>query len=126
VAAPWIRWPVRRRVALFVILAGLVLLVSAGPGWAFAAQPMWSVMTLGAVVAAAVALATFVPLAGEGLHVHLGCGPCAATEGLAALAGAWLALTSAADGGTASLALALSGFAVARRLTEPPTCDRGF
>lgn len=126
VAAPRTRWPVRRRVAALVVLAGLVLLVAVGPGWALGAQPMWSVMTLGAVAAAAVAAATYVPLEGEGLHIHVGCGPCAAAGGLAALAGGWLALTSAYDRGTASLALALSGFAVARRLTEPTTCDRGF
>jgi hypothetical protein len=126
VAAPGGRWPARRRVAALVLAVGLVLLVAAGPGWAFASEPVWSLLTLAAVLASAAAAATFVPLAGEGLHVHLGCAPCAAVGGLAAIGGAWLALTSAHDGGTASLALALSGFALARRLTEPQTCDRSL
>lgn len=120
------RWPRRRRVAAAMLFVALVLLGTVGQGWAFATQPLWSVVTLGALVVAAGALATFVPLPGEGLHVHLGCGPCAAAGGLAALGGAWLALTSAFDAGTASLALALGGFALARRLTEPQTCDRPF
>ncbi|GAA2161769.1 hypothetical protein GCM10009826_30950 [Humibacillus xanthopallidus] len=106
------------------VLAALVLLVGVGPGWAFATQPLWSVVTLGALAAASAALATFVPLPGEGLHVHFGCGPCAAVGGLAAVGGAWLALTSSHDGGTASLALALAGFGLARRVTEPQTCAR--
>ena len=114
----------RRRVTGLALLAALLLLVAAGPGWASASAPLWSVLTMGALAAAAAALATFVPLVGEGLHVHLGCGPCAALEGLAAIGGAWLALTSAHDGGTASLALALAGFALARRVTEPQTCPR--
>jgi hypothetical protein len=84
------------------------------------------VLTLGALAAASAALATFVPLPGEGLHLHRGCGPCAAVGGLAAVGGAWLALTSALDGGTASLALALAGFGLARRVTEPQTCARPF
>ena len=116
----------RRRVAAAVLAVVLVLLVAAGPGWAFASEPLWSLLTLAAVLASAAAVATFVPLAGEGLHVHLGCAPCAAVDGLAAIGGAWLALTSAHDGGTASLALALSGFALVRRVTEPQTCDRGL
>lgn len=118
------RWPVRRRVTGLALLAALLLLVAAGPGWAFASAPLWSVLTMGALAAAAAAMATFVPLVGEGLQVHLGCGRCAALEGLAAIGGAWLALTSAHDGGTASLALALAGFALARRVTEPQTCPR--
>jgi hypothetical protein len=84
------------------------------------------VLTLGALAASSAALATFVPLRGEGLHLHLGCAPCAAVGGLAAVGGAWLALTSAFDGSTASLAVALSGFALARRVTEPQTCARPF
>jgi hypothetical protein len=117
---------VRRRVAAVAFAIVLVLIGTVGQGWAFASQPLWSVVTLAALVVAAGALATFVPLPGEGLHVHLGCGPCAAAGGLAAVGGAWLALTSAFDAGTASLALAMAGFALARRLTEPQTCDRPF
>jgi hypothetical protein len=124
VTAPSGRWPLRRRAAGVVLTVALVVLVAVGPGWAFVAQPLWSILTLVALVSASVALATFVPLPGEGVRVHLGCAPCAWVGGLAAIGGAWLALTSAHDGGTASLALALGGFALARRLTEPQTCDR--
>ncbi|TQM62123.1 hypothetical protein [Humibacillus xanthopallidus] len=126
VSSPPGRWPARRVWSGVGLLAALVLLVAAGPGWAFTTQPLWSVLTLGALAAASVALATFVPLPGEGLHVHLGCGPCAAVGGLAAVGSAWLALTSALDAGTASLALALAGFGLARRVTEPQTCARPF
>jgi hypothetical protein len=115
---------VRRAVAGVVVFVALVLLAAVGEGWAFATQPLWSALALAALGAAAAALATFVPLPSEGVHVHLGCGPCAAVGGLAAIGGAWLALTSGHDGGTASLALALAGFALARRVTEPQTCDR--
>ena len=125
-SSPQGRWPGRRVWSGVGLLAALVVLVASGPGWALATQPLWSVLTLGALAAASAALATFVPLAGEGLHVHLGCGPCAAVGGLAAVGGAWLALTSALDGGTSSLALALAGFGLARRVTEPQTCTRPF
>ena len=94
-----------------MVFVALVLLAAVGEGWAFATQPLWSALALAALGAAAAALATFVPLPSEGVHVHLGCGPCAAVGGLAAIGGAWLALTSGHDGGTASLALALTGFA---------------
>jgi hypothetical protein len=119
------RWPVRQRWAFVVLSVALVLLGTLTQGWAFASAPLWSALVLVALVTAAGALATFAPLPGEGRLLHLGCGPCVPVDALAAVGGAWLALTSAHDGGTASLALALTGFALARRATAPQSCDRG-
>lgn len=115
---------VRVIVATTVLVVAFVLAVAWGPGWAFGAQPMWSVTVLAALVAAAGAGATFVPRPGEARPVHVGCGPCVLVDALAAVAGAWLALTSAYDAGTAALALALTGFALARRVTAPSACHR--
>src|SRR6478672_4182902 len=117
------RWPVRQRWAFVVLSVALVLLGTLTQGWAFASAPLWSALVLVALVTAA-ALATFAPLPGEGRLLHLGCGPCVPVDALAAVGGAWLALTSAHDGGTASIALALTGFALARRATAPQSCDR--
>lgn len=114
----------RRRTAAVAIAALLVAVVAVTAGWAPTEQPVWAALALGAITTSSLALGTFVPLRGEGLHLHLGCAPCAAADGLAALAGAWLAVASAHDGGMASLALALGGFALVRRLTTPETCDR--
>ncbi|EWT03104.1 hypothetical protein N865_03925 [Intrasporangium oryzae NRRL B-24470] len=124
VTAPPSRWPVRRRIAaaaVAVLLAGAVMVTA---GWDLTGQPVWAALALAAIGTSSLAVATFVPLPAEGLHVHLGCAPCAGVDGLAALAGAWLVVASAGDGGTASLALALGGFALARRLTAPDTCER--
>lgn len=117
------RWPRRRRVAAVGIVAVLALGVQLLSGWDFASAPAWSALTLGAIGLAAVALATFVPLPGHGMGLDIGCTPCAAAGGMLALAGAWLAASSAYDAGNASLGLALAGAAVARRLTEPVTCE---
>lgn len=119
------RRPPRRGLAFVLLLVGLVLLATWSQGWAFATAPLWSVLVLASIVAAAGAVATFAPHPGEGRLLHLGCGSCVPVDALAAVAGAWLALTSAHDGGTASLALALTGFALARRVTAPQACERG-
>jgi hypothetical protein len=115
------RWPARRRVAFVVLLAALVLLATVTQGWAFTTAPLWSVLVLAALVAAAAAGSTFVPSPGE---ARLGRfpGSCALVDVAATVAGAGVALTSAHDGGTASLALVLAGFALVRRLTAPQGC----
>ncbi|GGM92844.1 hypothetical protein GCM10009721_18350 [Terrabacter tumescens] len=111
----------RRRVAFGVLLAALVLLATVTQGWAFTTAPLWSFLVLAALAAAAAATSSFVPSSGEGLLARLR-GSCAVVDVAATVAGAGVALTSARDGGTASLALVLAGFALVRRLTTPQGC----
>jgi hypothetical protein len=114
------RWPGRRRLAAAALTVVLAMVVALTTGWDLAGAPLWSALTLGTIVVAALALATYVPA--RGWRPDLGCGSCAAAAGFAALGGAWLATTSAFDGGTASLGLALAGAALAKRLTDPAVC----
>ncbi len=117
------RWPRRRRLAALGILLVLVLAVQLLVGWDPVGAPAWSAITFVAVSFAALALATFVPLPGQGFGLDIGCTPCAAAGGMLAIAGTWLAASSAYDGGSASLGLALAGAALVRRHTEPVTCQ---
>lgn len=117
------RWPRRRLLTAAGILGVLALAVQLVAGWDFSDAPAWSALTLGVIVLASVALATFVPLPGHGAGLDIGCTPCAAAGGMLALAGSWLAASSPYDAGNASLGLALAGAALVRRLTEPVTCS---
>ncbi len=117
------RWPARRLLTASALFVVLVVAVEAMAGFEPAAAPIWSVLTLGTMALAALALATFVPLPGHGAALDIGCTPCAAAGGMLAVAGSWLAASSAYDGGTAALGLALAGAALARRVTEPVTCE---
>jgi hypothetical protein len=117
------RWPRRRLLAAAGILVVLALGVQLVAGWDLATAPAWSALVLGVIVLASLALATFVPLPGHGVGLDVGCTPCAAAGGMLALAGSWLAASSAHDAGNASLGLALAGAALVRRLTEPVTCS---
>lgn len=117
------RWPRRRVLSAVGILAVFALGVQLSASWDPVAAPAWSALTLGTIILASLALATFVPLPGHGVGLDIGCTPCAAAGGMLALAGTWLAASSAYDGGNASLGLALAGAALARRVTEPVTCS---
>lgn len=115
-------WPPRRLVSAGGLAAVVAVAVQALVGWEPLAAPMWTWLTFGAIILGSLAAATFVPLPGHGARLDMGCTPCAAGGGLLALAGMWLAASSAYDGGTASLGLALAGAALARRATEPRAC----
>ncbi|GAA2482368.1 hypothetical protein [Terrabacter carboxydivorans] len=115
------RRPLRRWATFVVLLAGLVLLATWTQGWDFATAPLWSTLVLASLVAAAGAAATFVPQQGESALSRLG-GSCATVDAVATVASVGVALSSARDGGTASLALVLAGFALARRATTPQGC----
>jgi peptidoglycan/LPS O-acetylase OafA/YrhL len=117
------RWPVRRRVAAAALAALLAVVVAVTSGWDVGRAPLWSALTLATIVLAALTLATYLPARGQGWRPDLGCGSCALVAGFAAGAGTWLAVSSAFDGGTASLGLALAGAALAKRLTDPVTCE---
>ncbi len=117
------RWPQRRLLSAVGIFAALALGVQLVAGWDPVSAPAWSALTFGVIVLASLALATFVPLPGQGGGLDIGCTPCAAAGGMLALAGSWLAASSAYDAGTASLGLALAGAAFVRRVTEPVTCS---
>lgn len=115
-------WPRRRLLSALALAAAVVVAVQALVGWEPLAAPMWTWLTIGAIILGSLAAATFVPLPGHGARLDMGCTPCAAGGGLLALAGMWLAASSAYDGGTASLGLALAGAALVRRATEPQAC----
>ena len=117
-------WPRRRRVAAAVLLAGLVVLIGGTAGWPLSDAPLWTVLTAGTVLISSLALASFVPRSGAGWRPDLGCAPCAIAGLALAVAGPWLAIETAHDGSRAAFALVLSGAALARRLTEPPVCER--
>jgi len=118
------RWLRRRRVAAAVLLAGFVALVGATAAWPLTEAPLWTVLTAGTVLVSSLALALFVPRACAGWRHDLGCAPCAIAGLALAVAGPWLAIETAHDGPRAALGLVLSGAALARRLTEPPVCER--
>jgi hypothetical protein len=117
-----VRWPRRRRVAAAVIMVGLVVLIGATAGWTLTEAPLWTVLAAGTVVLSSLALALFVPHPGEGWRPDFGCAPCAVAGLALAVAGPWLAIETAHEGGRAGFALVLAGAALARRLTEPPVC----
>lgn len=122
VAAGTARWPARRRITAAALAMLLAVVVAITSGWDVGRAPLWSALTLASVVVGALALATYVPARGQGWRPDLGCGSCAAVAGFAAAGGIWLAATSAFDGGTASLGLALAGAALVKRLTDPAVC----
>lgn len=117
------RWPARRLLSAAVLFMVLVIAVQVLVGWQPGAAPTWSALTLGTLGLASLALSTFIPLPGHGAALDIGCTPCAAAGGMLAVAGSWLAASSAYAGGTAALGLALAGAALARRVTEPVTCE---
>lgn len=117
------RWPARRLVAAGTVAALLLLAVQLFVGWNPAGAPMWTALNVITIALGSLALATFLPLPGHGRGLDVGCTPCAAGGGLLALAGMWLAASSAYDGGNASLGVALAGAALVRRVTEPSSCQ---
>lgn len=84
-------------------------------GWATA-------IGLAALVLASGALSTFVPAQGSLLHLHLGCGPCAAGGGLLAVGAAWIGIADPGALGSATLSFGAAGIALVQRLSEPTAC----
>lgn len=124
-AAAWLA-STRTRVAAVVLALVWIVVVAVAVGWQWVDQPLWSVFMLAAVGLSSLALATFVPQPGQGWKPSVGCAPCAAAGWVLAVAGPWLAIAAAPLGQRAALGMALAGAAVARRLTEPPTCGTRF
>lgn len=119
-----LRWTRRRRVVAGVLMVAVVALVAATVGWPLATAPLWSALTALVVVLSSLALALFVPRAGEGWRPDLGCAPCAAAGLALAVAGPWLAIETAHQDGRAALAAALAAAAFIRKVTEPPVCAK--
>ncbi len=112
----------RRVVSAAVAFAVLTLVVLAHSGWDPVAAPAWTVLALVAMALAGMALATYVPLPGQGARLDLGCGSCAAAGGLMAVGSIWLVASGGLDVGNALLGIALGGAALAQRLVQPTTC----
>ncbi len=96
--------------------------VAAGQGWPQADAPLWSLLALATALLSATSLATYVPAAGTGWRPDLGCGSCAAVSGLAAAGAVWFVATSPVGLGAGLLGLAVSGFALVKRWTDPEVC----
>jgi hypothetical protein len=109
-------------VAAVLVAAASASVVGIAAGWAPTGFPAWTALAALVVLAASLTLATFVPRAGSGRVVEVGCGPCAAMTGVASVAAVWIVASSAHDAGQASVAAALAGFALAKRLTDPEVC----
>lgn len=116
-------WPLRRRVAVALaapVLFGLMVAVSGG--WAPATSPGWTALVAGAALVCATTLATYLPRPGTGLKPDLGCTPCAAVAAVTVLASFGLLNSAPHDVSTAVLALGVSAFGLAQRLSNPSTC----
>ena len=105
--------------ALGIALSTLAL----APGWPVAEAPAWTLAAAAAAVLASLTLATFVPARGSGRFLELGCGSCAAMAGIVPIGALWYLATSPVSTGAALLALAATGFALVKRLTDPRVCQ---
>jgi len=116
-------WPLRRIVAVAVLSPLLfVLLISVAGGWASGATLGWTVLVALMALAGAATLATYLPRPGAGRTLEIGCTPCAAVAALSVLGAAAVLSTTPHDVSTAFLALAVVGFGLTQRLTNPSTC----
>lgn len=115
------RWPRRRRVVALLLTAAFAS-VGLGGAPGLTAAPTFTLLGVLAAALAALSLATYVPLPGTGRRLVVGCSPCAAAAGVAALASVGVLVSSPADGGAAALAVSLAGVAAAHRLTAPDAC----
>lgn len=122
-ASPASRWAPRRIVAALVLAPVFTAVLFATAGWDPAGAPLWTVLSLATAAAAAVAVASFVPLRGQRLVPDVGCGSCSLAGGLMPLAAMWLIASTPLDGGTAAMALSLAGAGLTQRLTQPATCE---
>ena len=116
-------WPLRRRMAVTLIAPVLfVLMVATSGGWAPATSPGWTAVVAGVALVSATTLATYLPRAGTGLKLDLGCTPCAAVAAVTVLASFGLVNSAPHDVSTAVLALGVSAFGLVPRLNNPSTC----
>ena len=124
---PLAGWTARRWVATVVVLpvllawfgsaAGAGELLAAGAGLPLG----WAGLVLLTSLAGALVLASYVPAVGS--RPDLGCTTCAALSAVTVLAATLVLRNGAAgDGGTAALALAVVGFGLAQRLSDPAAC----
>ncbi len=112
----------RRGLAAVLLTAVALAAIVVGQGWPQSDVPAWSLLALATAVLAATSLATYVPAEGAGWRPDLGCGSCAAVSGLAAAGSVWFVATSPISLGAGLLGLAVSGFALVKRLTDPEVC----
>jgi len=116
-------WPLRKRMAVGLIAPVLfVLMVATSGGWAPATSPGWTAVVAGVALASATTLATYLPRAGTGLKLELGCTLCAAVAAVTVLASFGLVNSAPHDVSTAVLALVVSAFGLVQRLNNPSTC----
>jgi len=116
-------WPLRRLVAVAVLSPLLfVLLISVAGGWAPGAPLGWTVLVALMALAGAATLATYLPRPGAGRKLEIGCTPCAAVAALSVLGAGAVLSTAPYDVSTAVMALAVVGFGLTQRLTNPSTC----
>lgn len=113
----------RRRLAWVAIVGSLLSAIAVARGVsAPTLDPMWLGLGVVGALLVAVALATYVPQAGRGLRIELGCGPCAIVGlGLSAVS-TWILVAGSVDGGNAAMSAVLAGLATAQRLSQPSTC----
>jgi hypothetical protein len=116
------RWPRRRVGAAIEASVALAWLVLSRTGGDLGVAPAWSALSLATVILAALALATFIPMPGQGTALDLGCGPCAVAGGLMAVGSVWFVLSEVVETGNGLLGLALAGASFVHRLSQPSTC----
>ncbi|MEO8557298.1 MAG: hypothetical protein ABI474_11575 [Actinomycetota bacterium] len=116
-------WPMRKRVAVAVLMPLLLVLsVSAAGGWASATSYGWTALVILVALASAMTLASYLPSPGTGLKLDLGCTPCAGVAALSVVASVVLLSSSPGDVPTAFLALGVAAFGLRQRLANPSTC----
>jgi hypothetical protein len=115
-------WPPRRWVAAGALLPVVVLLLAAAAGGA--RQPWWGwpAVVLTAVPASMV-LASYLPRAGTGRRLDVGCSPCAAAAALTVLLAVMARSSAPADPVMALIAVVLVVAGLRQRLSDATACS---
>ncbi|HEX6247931.1 MAG TPA: hypothetical protein VFZ64_08685 [Nocardioidaceae bacterium] len=114
-------WPMRRRVALAVLLPAVAAwFVGLGRGGQVPPSVAWYGVALLASVLGAAVLASYVPVVGRGLD--LGCTPCATMSFLTLVGGSMAIRNYGADISGPLVAAALLLFGLTQRMSQPATC----
>lgn len=108
----WLGWGATSLAAVAALGAVRPTIV---PAW------WWPTTVLTAALAGFV-LASYLPPAGAGRRLQVGCSPCAAAAGVTVLLAAAARFSAPADAGSAALALLLIGVGAAQRLGDATSC----
>lgn len=113
-----------RRIVVVAVLSPLlfVLLIAVAGGWTPGAPLGWTALVAVMALAAAATLASYLPRPGAGRKLEIGCTPCAAVAALSVVGAGAVLSTAPYDVSTAVMALAVVGFGLMQRLTNPSTC----